>query len=187
MIALLGNRPVLQIGRHQVAQYDSQWLVDALRRAACAAEHPDFPFINEIRDGVFHYLETRCPLRMMSVSDLVERVRRMLLEIGCIPIAERLEPFGPPVTLSLLDAAHSAGNGFELGFFEALRAEILDLQRNGAAAVTFTDINEAILLLAGSSKWNARCDSLLGDLQAFLARFGAPDDQRTSLRLAALE
>ena len=178
MIAFLGNRPVLKIGRHHVALYGSDWLSDALRRAAHAAEHDDFPFIDEIRDGIFHYLETKCPLRLLPVSDLVKRVRRMLMEIGCTPIAERLEPFAPPVTISLIEAAREADNGFELAFFESLRAEIRGLRDEGASEIRFTGIREAVLRLAGVAKWNQRCDTLLADLRDFLARQQAGDARR---------
>ena len=53
MISLIGNRPALQIGRYQVIDYDTAWLDDALKRAALAAEHEDFPFIADIRRKSF--------------------------------------------------------------------------------------------------------------------------------------
>ena len=169
---------MLKIGRHHVAHYGTDWLSDALRRAAHAAEHDDFPFIDEIRDGVFHYLETKCPLRLLPVTDLVNRVRRMLMEIGCKPIAERLEPFAPPVTISLVESAREAGNAFELAFFENLRAEIRGLRDEGAGEIRFTGIREAVLHLAGAPKWNPRCETLLADLRDFLARQQACGDSR---------
>lgn len=184
MISLLGNRPVIQIGRHQIAHYGSDWLADALRRAATAASHEDFPFIEEIRDGVFHYLETRCPLRLLPAADLVDRVRRMLVEIGCRPIADQLAPFAPPVSVQLLDFAKQAGTGFELGFFESLRAEISELQRDGAAEIHFHGHDEAVLWLVGAAKWNRRCDVLLAEIRDFLARHSADPARLPSGSLA---
>jgi hypothetical protein len=170
VISLIGNRPVIQIGRHQVAQYGTDWLANALRRAASAADHQDFPFLDEIRDGVFHYLETKCPLRLLPAAELVDRVRRMLVQIGCRPIAEQLTPFAPPVVISLIEVARQAGNGFELLFFEALRAEICELRKNGAAAIHFHGHEQAILELTGAAKWNHRCATLLEELRQFLTR-----------------
>ena len=87
MISLIGNRPALQIGRYQVIDYDTAWLDDALRRAATAADHADFPFVDDIRSGIEKYLETKCPLKLLHLEDLYDRMRRMLVKIGCEKIA----------------------------------------------------------------------------------------------------
>ena len=71
MISLIGNRPALQIGRYQVIDYDTEWLDDALRRAARAADHEDFPFVADIRSGIVKYLETKCPLKLLQLEDLL--------------------------------------------------------------------------------------------------------------------
>jgi hypothetical protein len=168
VIALIGNRPALQIGRHQVIDYDTGWIDDALRRAARAADHEDFPFVDDIRSGVVQYLETRCPLKLLAIEDLYDRMRRMLVKIGCGRIAENLTPLAPPVTVSLVRAAMEAGNGFELAFFEMLRAELADLRAAGAEEIRFTDLRESAMILRGAGKWNKSCQSLLDEIEAFL-------------------
>lgn len=168
MISLIGNRPALQIGRYQVTDYDTAWLDDALKRAAQAAEHEDFPFIADIRCGIVQYLETKCPLKLLQLEDLFDRMRKMLVKIGCERIADKLEPLAPPVTVSLVRAAMEAGNGFELAFFETLRTELTDLRTAGAEVIRFTGMRESSLILRGVSKWNKHCDSLLLEIEAFL-------------------
>lgn len=168
MISLIGNRPALQIGRYQVIEYDTAWLDDALRRAALAAEHEDFPFVADIRGGIVQYLETRCPLKLLHLEDLFERMRKMLVKIGCERIAEKLEPLAPPVTVSLVRAAMEAGNGFELGFFETLRTELNELRAAGAEEIRFTGLRESSMVLRGAVKWNKQCDALLSEIRAFL-------------------
>ena len=168
MISLIGNRPALQIGRYQVIDYDTSWLDDALKRAALAAEHEDFPFIADIRSGIVQYLETKCPLKLLHLEDLFERMRKMLVKIGCERIAEKLEPLAPPVTVSLVRAAMEAGNGFELAFFETLRLELGELRSAGAEEIRFTGLRESSLILRGAAKWNKHCESLLSEIEAFL-------------------
>jgi hypothetical protein len=168
MISLIGNRPALQIGRHQVIDYDTAWLGDALRRAAHAAEREDFPFVDDIRSGIVQYLETKCSLRLLPLADLFERMRRMLLKIGFDTIAQKLEPLAPPLTLSLVPAARQAGNGFELGFFESIRREIEELRRAGAEEIRFTGLRESALILRGAEKWDKRCDHTLQEIEGFL-------------------
>ena len=43
MICIVGNRPVLQVGRQQVSGYGTEWLRDTIIRGAQAAERDDFP------------------------------------------------------------------------------------------------------------------------------------------------
>jgi len=177
MIAMSDNRPVLQIGRHQVCCYQSDWLLAALERASVAAGLFPFPCLEEIGTGVFEYLESMCPLRLLHVDQLHERVRRMLEEIGCAPLARHFEPCAPPVTVSLLDAARQAGPGFDLAFFEAIRSETAELRRLGTASIRFIHHREAVLHLAGASRWDRRCRRLLDELDVFLENLGAADRQ----------
>lgn len=168
MISLIGNRPALQIGRYQVIDYDTAWLDDALRRAAAAAEHEDFPFVGDIRSGIVQYLETKCPLKLLHLEELFDKMRKMLVTIGCERIAEKLEPLAPPMTVSLVRAAMEAGNGFELAFFETLRVELAELRSAGAEEIRFTGLKESSLILRGTAKWNKQCESLLAEIEAFL-------------------
>jgi hypothetical protein len=165
---MLGTRPAIQVGRHQVLHYDTSWLGDALRRAADAAERHDFPFVDEIRIGIEKYLETKCSLKLLSLEDLFERMRHMLTRIGCESIAEKLEPLAPPVTLSLVHAAMEAGSGYELAMFSSLRKELKELREAGAEEIRFTGLKESVLLLCGVSKWDARCDATYADIRLFL-------------------
>jgi len=168
VISLIGNRPALQIGRYQVIDYDTAWLDNALIRAAAAAEHENFPFIPDIRSGIVQYLETKCPLKLLHLDDLFDRMRKMLIKIGCERIAEKLEPLAPPVTVCLIRAAMGAGNGFELAFFETLRIELSELRAAGAEEIRFTGLRESSLILRGTAKWNKHCENLLCEIEAFL-------------------
>lgn len=168
MIALIGNRPAIQVGRHQVHDYDTLWLGRALERAAAAADLADFPFLDEIRKGIEEYLETKCHLQLLTLETLFVRMRAMLEKIGCNSIADKLEPLAPPVTLSLEGPARDAGNGFELAFFELLRAEISELRRAGAEEIHFTQLKESIMLLRRREKWDKGCDQLLTEIRNFL-------------------
>ncbi len=180
MISLIGNRPAIQIGRYQVFDYDTAWLDDAIRRAAAAAEHEDFPFVTDIRCGVAKYLETKCPLKLMHLEDLFERMRKMLVTIGCERIAEKLVPLAPPMTVSLVRAAMEAGNGFELGFFETLRVELGELRAAGAEEIRFTGLRESTMILRGAEKWNKHCEGLFGEIEAFLKAW---DKERSEAEL----
>ncbi|MBB5352658.1 hypothetical protein HNR46_002906 [Haloferula luteola] len=168
MIALIGNRPVIQVGRHQVHDYDTGWLGDALRRAARAAEREDFPCLDDIQRGIEEYLESRCSLQLLPLHELFDRLRRMLETIGCRPIAEKLEPLAPPITLCLETLALEVGQAFELGFFSRLREELGELRRAGAEEVRFIRLRESVLKLRSVEEWDAECDALVHEVRDFL-------------------
>jgi hypothetical protein len=168
VIAFINQRPAIQIGPYQVLDYDTEWLEDAIMRAAKAADHENFNLAPEIRQGVEMYLESKCSLRLLQLDELFERVRKMLVKIGCAPIADKLQPLAPPVTVSLVNTATSAGNGFELAFFETLRSELAELRNAGAEKVHFTGLRESAQILRGGQKWSKHCDNLLEEIRIFL-------------------
>jgi hypothetical protein len=169
VISFIGNRPALQVGRYQVFDYDPAWLDNALLRAAKAADQNDFPFVEEIRCGVMQYLENACTLRLLDLKDLFDKVRQMLVKIGCAHIAEQLRPLSPPLTVSLVHAAMEAGTGYELAFFEKLRAELEELRDHGVEEIRFTGVRESVLILRSTAKWDKRCESVLREIEAFLS------------------
>ena len=181
MICLVGNLPVLQVGRHQVIGYDTEWIDEALSRAADRRNRHDFPFIDDIRDGVLHYLEHRCPLRVLPIEDLFVRIESMLQKIGCDAIANNLQPLAPPVTISLARFAKEAGNGFELVFFCLLTEDLHDLAERGAEMVCFKDIDESAMILRGKKTFTKDCQKLANEIKDFVSTFhsdhGAPDRQ----------
>lgn len=177
LIAILGNRPALQVGHQQVIDYDTAWLDSALEQAARAANREDFPYLTDIRNGVVEYLESKCSLKLLKIEDLYDRVRRMLIMIGCDTIAEELEPVAPPVTVCLVAAAMEAGNGFELAFFEKLRTELSQLRDQGVQEIRFTGLRESSLILRGSETWNHHCDRLLGEIELFLKAWKQEGDR----------
>lgn len=186
MICLVGKLPVLKVGRHQVAGYDTAWIDVALKRAAKSCDRADFPFINDIRDGVLHYLEHKCPWRLLPIEDLFERMKRMLRRIGCDAIAENLLPLAPPITLSVARAAREAGNGFELVFFQKLQDEIDDLRTRGAEEFHFTELRESAQILRGALRWTPRCECLHQEILAFLQNFAQqpiPEDRKIHLTI----
>lgn len=180
MISFIGNRPVLQIGRQQVTGYGTEWLRDAIEQGAIAAERHDFPFTDELLQGINHYLENKCPLRVLTVEDLHSRIRKMLQKIGCESIAETLPLTAPPVTLSLSHAAEQAGNGFELAFFNHLHDEIEDLRSHGVKTLRFTKTKECVQILRGIKRWTTPCEKLHQEILNFLQTHGQPAEKNSA-------
>ena len=172
MICLVGNRPVLQVGRHQVTGYGTEWLRETITRGATAAQREDFPFIEDLMEGIIHYLENKCSLRVITIEELNSRVRRMLERIGCAAIANTLPLISPPVTLSLMRAAKEAGNGFELAFFNKIHDEIEELRIHGVEDLYFTGTRDSVKVLRGVERWTTPCEQLHNEILDFLKTHG---------------
>jgi len=174
MICFIGNRPVLQIGRQQVSGYGTAWLRQSIQRGAEAAEREDFPFIDDLIQGVQLYLEHKCPLRVLTIEDLHARVRKMLERIGCEAIAQKLPLLAPPVTISLEHTALEMKNGLELAFFNRIHDEIEDLRQHGVEEVRFTGTRDCVQILRGVTEWTPSCEQLHAEILTFLKNHGHP-------------
>ena len=176
MIALIGNRPVLQVGRHQVSCYDSQWLRDALCRAADDADRADFPLVDEICQGIFHYLENKCSLKLLPLPALYEKMRKMLESIGCDSIAVELKPYAPPVQVCLLRLVKDEQCVIEMSLFQLLKREVEDLSVAGADEIRFLHVHECVMHVLGAKKWDKACLRLSQDIVAYLQNCGQRAD-----------
>lgn len=183
MIALIGNRPVLQVGRYQVSSYDSQWIREALHRAMESAEREDFPFVDEICQGIFHYLENKCSLRLLPIAALFDKMRRMLEQIGCENIAQELRPLAPPVQVSLLRLVEENECSFELGLFPLLRREIDELSAVGAREIRVWQVQESVLRIRQTQKWDKGCERLQAEIEHFLQNYRPQNSDHTALPL----
>jgi len=171
MICFSGNLPVLQIGNHQVVGYGTEWIEESLKRAAASSNRLDFPFIEDIRDGIVHYLEHRCSLRLLPIEDLYEKMRCMLNCLGCTAIAHNLTVLSPPITISLAQSAREAGTGFELAFFLKLGQDIEELIAKGVESIRFCDIEECSRILRGHRTMTKSCRQLAEEIIHFVTSF----------------
>jgi len=182
MICIAGNMPVLQIGEHQVTNYDTYWIRRAIENAAIRADQTHFTFLDEVYDGIVHYLETKCSLRLLPIEELFTRIEHTLKRIGCEPIANMLQIECPPINISLQRAASNAGNGFELAFYSVLIEEMKALKALGANDIFFSEIRESVLILKQTSEWTDKCELLEQDILLWLKNAGT-QPQRQGVRI----
>lgn len=184
MICIVGNMPVLQIGRHQITGYQTRWIKHSITQAAHDAGMEDFAFTDDVYQGIIHYLQNACPLRMLKIETLHERIRHMLRRIGYPSIAQALLPAAPPITISLERAARAAGKGFELAFYHELQQELNELRKSGASEVFFSNIQQGISILKQTDEWNDECIELEADILNWLHKSGT-NPERQGYRIRA--
>ena len=184
MICIVGNLPVLQVGRYQVTGYSTQWIRKAIEQAAVRAQQEEFAFTEDVYEGVIHYLEHKCSLRLLKIEDLYKRLAHMLSKIGYGSIANALIPIAPPITISLERAARDAGDGYELAFFKELQDELHLLKETGADDVYFSHVEECIHILKQTKIWDDSCKRPEAYIVDWLAKVGTRP-QRQGYRIRA--
>ena len=178
MICIAGHMPVIQVGDYQVTNYDTFWIRRAIQNAANRANHPQFAFVDDVYEGIVYYLENKCPLRLLQLEALFDRIRHTLKRIGCEVIANALKVEAPAVTISLERAAIDAANGFELAFYQILQTEMSNLKKLGAQEVFFGDIKESILVLRQTKEWTEDCAQLENDIMLWLKKAGTKPERQ---------
>lgn len=188
MICIAGNLPVLQVGRYQVTGYSTHWIRIAIEEAAERAQQEEFAFVEDIYEGVIHYLEHKCALRLLKLEDLYKRIAFMLSRIGYGSIANALQPIAPPVTISLERAARDAGEGYELAFYKELQNELFNLKDTGATEVYFSHVEECVHILSRTEEWDTRCEDLEANILDWLKKVGTkPEKQGYRIRASLKE
>lgn len=191
MICIAGNMPIIQVGDYQVAEYDTFWIRRAIENAAIRADQEHFAFVDDVYDGIVYYLEHKCPLRLLELETLYDRIRHTLKRIGCEAIANSIQPESPPITLSLEHIAIEASTGYELAFYQRLKDEMGNLKKMGVKEVFFSQVRESIMVLKQTNKWSEECDQLEHDILGWLKKEGTKPERlgkriRVSLKKVAL-
>lgn len=168
MIGFRNNRPLLKLGDCLIAEYGEQWLDDALEHAAHRAG-TTLPFKEDLLASVTYYLEHECDLSVMAVSDLYDRIRRMLRDVGLSHLARELKEVTPPVAVSVAEIARTVP--FWLFFDGELRRRLSRLREQGITRYCFTDKEECVLALQGKKRWTSTSQHLLDELDFLLSRY----------------
>ena len=163
MIGFRNNRPLLKLGDCLITEYGEQWLADALEHAARRAG-TTLPFKDDLLASVRYYLEHECDLSVMQVSELYERLRRMLTEVGLAHLARELKEETPPMTVSVAEIA--------------LKKQVEELQVHGITKYCFTGRKECVMALQGRKRWDRSCQTLLEDLDFLLSRYEEQEADR---------
>jgi hypothetical protein len=136
-----------------------------------AADCDDFPFADEICDGMFEYLENKCPLRLLPLTKLYEKMQQMLENIGCQTIAKKLRPLAPPVQVCLKKMIEESGCAIEMVFFNQLRREMEELGGAGCFEIRLLHGRECVMTILSAKKWDKHCERLFRELCQFLRVF----------------
>jgi hypothetical protein len=168
MIALRDNFPLVRFQDGSVMNYDRTWLTAAVIRAAETAGYKKWWLTNHVTESISSFLQQDFDENIVTISRLEKAVQSVLQVIGYSDVARCFQTLPPPVRISLADLARRAGNGYELVFFELLRASLHEIPDSNVQQVEFHDLHPCVKLLRGAKAWRADCEQLTGEIVLFI-------------------
>lgn len=180
MICLASHLPLLRIGRHEVASYETTWLAGVLRDAASAAGHVGWWPADDVARGVLQFLRERFEPNIITLQELFEKIGATLRTIGFPEVASHMRAAPPPVDFSLLELAREA-DGLEMAFFVRLGREVRELRAAGVQRMEARELRSAVLCLSRARQWDARCRQLEEDIVNYARSLSEPQERSSVL------
>ncbi len=182
MIAFQDSYPLVCFSDGRVVLFEKSWLSLALSVAAERAGYKKWWLATHVTESVADFLERDFEEGMINVSALESAVRSVLQSVGYGDVAGVFRILPPPARISLAELARAAGHGYELAFFELLRARMRDAIAQDAGRLEITDAHAGIKMLRSAKAWRRDCSGLLEEVVGFVrgeldARSDAKDVQ----------
>ncbi|HEY5892383.1 MAG TPA: hypothetical protein VIT91_04055 [Chthoniobacterales bacterium] len=166
MIGFVDNLPLVEFPAGRVFAFRGAWLRENLLRAAADAGYTDWWLADHVTKSITEYLTSQFTSPVVSANRLADAVRHVLMAIGWADVAKHFQASRPVGEISLLQIAQECG-GYELAFFERLRAAILSDIRDGTAVLKLVDIAPATKLIVGTKVFTRLCSSFRDEIVAF--------------------
>jgi hypothetical protein len=168
MIALRDNYPLVRFQDGSVMNYDRAWLSSAVVRAAETAGYKKWWLTNHVTESISSFLKQEFDDNIVTISKLEKAVRSVLQVIGYADVAKCFETLPPPIRISLVDLARQADTGYELVFFEILRAKLQEVLDSRALQVELNGLHDCVKLLRSAKVWRNDCAGLMGEIVTFI-------------------
>jgi hypothetical protein len=140
-----------------------------MQLAGDTAELFDAEFVQHAARAVFHYFKHELGQQAVTAGDFAAALEKVLRGFAVTAqLAPQLAPAPRVLESDLCRLAHESGEGWELSFFPRLRAELqLHLQQT-PRVLRFHGLRGCVKQLTGSQRWSRRCQSLEGEIVAYL-------------------
>jgi hypothetical protein len=166
MIALRDNLPFIRLPDGESVLLNPPTLERSIALAAEKAHYPQWWLAEHISSAIVQYLQKERAGTVLDLEDLVRSVRTVLQVTGYPEVAPhfRLET---SAAISLLEVAQSAGAGYELAFFNQLRAQMLDALRLSRDRITLVDLEPCVKQIRCRKVWSRDCEALQLEIVRF--------------------
>ena len=160
MICLTSKLPILQVGSHQISDYDTDWLHRAIQDGLIQAEIDTPEIANDIYQGVLHYLQNDCPWIPLKIEDLYKKVTKLMGKIGLEKAQSHLPIYYPEIRISVAKILVEIQCPMEIALMKSLQQEITTLKDYGVEQIVLEEIKEAVTTIMPTKRWNKKKQSL---------------------------
>jgi len=185
MVAFKEEFPYLRTTSGQLFEFNRDWLHAAITRAADEAGYPGWWLTEHVTESITFYMRLLNDENVVAFGRLSQAVRDVLEAIGYKEIGPHFTPAPPPISISLVDIARSAGAGYELAFFGLLEKRISALIEAGVDNLRLSSLQLCVKHLRGTKSWTRGCDVLREEIVCFVREklAGATDHARLDCSL----
>lgn len=166
MICIASKLPILQVGSHQLTNYETDWLLRAIEAALQSVHAENLEVARDIYQGVVHYLENSCPWTPLKIETLYDKVEKLVMKIGFSNLEGQIPMISPPVRISVAETLEEMDCQLEIAIFQTLRKEMASLKSYGVELIVLGDVKEAVTKLIQAKKWTKKCQLLHDEIKA---------------------
>ena len=160
--------PLIRVSHDNLSRYQPEWLLDVLEKAARRTDDVPPWLAEDISKGVESYLRNHYDKAIIDVSELFDRIRSTLIDLGLESMAAELMEKAPPIRISLTKLAREAGAGYELAFFNLLNRQFASATGSGSHLLICYGLRKCVKHLVDTGHWNSRCEALKSEIIDFL-------------------
>ena len=168
MIALRNNLPLVCFPDGQMFPFERNWLASSLARAAESAGYKKWWLAPHVLESVTTYFEQDFSENTVTIQGLEKAVQSVLQVIGYADVAGCFRATLPPARISLEELARDAGHGYELAFFDLLRARMREAIEAKAERLEICDAHTGVKMLRSAKIWRRDCTGLLDEIVTFV-------------------
>jgi len=167
MIAFPNDLPLVRLEDGDCLAFERDWLVRSLICAARKAGYPNWWLADHVAQSVTEYLRSENDVPVVQAGRLEQAVQSVLQVIGFGDVGSHFAVGRPVIQISLVDLARDAGTGYELAFFELLRARLDAALASHAPHFELRGLEPCVKVLRARKVWSRDCDGLRAEIVSF--------------------
>jgi hypothetical protein len=190
MIQLKSDCLIFQTNDGEQVPCSAEWVT--LELMGEGAELVDPEVVRHASAAVLHYFKHELQRQHVSVGEFALALEKVLRSFGLSVYADHeADPSSAGEWLVLESNLHhlantAAADGFELLFFPQLRQELKRHMSQAPSVVRFHGLRDCVKHLAGSNRWNRRCQRLNDQIVDFLRSCWETENARPTSALIVL-
>ncbi|HEY3856763.1 MAG TPA: hypothetical protein VGO67_20450 [Verrucomicrobiae bacterium] len=190
MIQLKTDCLIFQTNDGEQVPCSAEWVTLELMGEGAQLVDPEV--VRHASAAVLHYFKHELQRQFVSVGEFAVALERVLRNFGLSVYADtettpKTEPQRRVMECNLPALAKSSGaDGFELLFFPQLRQELQRNLKQGPHMVRFSGLRDCVKQLAGTPRWNQRCQHLNDQIVEYLRSCWQTEGAKNSCALVVL-